>query len=96
VSDDFFPDGKHPWMSGDIAAKKISDDEWLVVRPMMYSVRLAVMNEGNASIEHWCYESVALALVGWVIYPAVVSNWKRHQRRDRSMERPPGYVGADE
>lgn len=96
MTDELFPDGIHDWMKGDIAARQLEGDEWLVVRPMLYSYRLAVMNEGNASIEHWCYGSLAEALVTWVLYPEIAPNWKRHQRRDRTMERPAGYVGADD
>jgi hypothetical protein len=96
VTGELFPDGIEPWFNGDIAARRLEGDEWLVVRPMIYSFRVAVMSAGNASIEHWCYGSTAEALVCWVTYPEIVPNWKRHQRRDRTMERPPGYVGADE
>ena len=89
-----FPDGTEPWMIEDrcLAGKLVGEDEWLVIMPMMFSVRLAVANKGNASIEHWCYSSVTEALVAWALYPEVLTSWKRHQRRDRTMERPEGYI----
>lgn len=62
-----FPHGQQPWQDEDVAARRLpdSEDEWLVIRPMLFSLRLAVMTEDNASVEHWCYTNLHDAFLSW-------------------------------
>jgi len=83
-----FPDGHEYWMEGDIAARKLDGDEWLVIRPMILSLRLAVMTEGDASVEHWCFTTLADAFVAWCLYPQVPQVWTRHIDRNGDHEWP--------
>jgi len=86
---EYFPEGKEAWMEGDLAARKTkTEGEWLVVRQMIYSYRLAVMSEGDASIEHWCYSTLNEVFVAWCLYPRVPEGWTRHVGRDRIQEHP--------
>jgi hypothetical protein len=85
---EYFPDGRELWMEGYIAARHIKGGEWIVVRQMIFSDRLAVMSEGDADIEHWCFKSLAAVFVAWVLYPNVPGGWTRHLRRDGTMEYP--------
>ena len=90
VKMELFPNGTEGWVGrqGFIAARQLEGDEWLVLRPMIYSIRLAVCTEGNAAIEHWCFEDVPRALVAWVIYPQDVGGWTRHVDRNNRQEHP--------
>ena len=86
---DFFPDGKPDWVDeADLAARKLEGDEWLVIRPMLFSLRLAVMTAGDASVEHWCYGTIGQALVAFIAYPHDVGGWTRHYDRNRVAHRP--------
>jgi len=87
---DYFPDGREDWMEGDLAARPIKDGEWIVVRQMIYSYRLAVMSAGDASIEHWCFSTLHEVFVAWCLYPRVPEGWTRHVARDRIQEHPRG------
>lgn len=86
-----FPHGREPWQAEDLAAARRlpnSEDEWLVIRPMLFSLRLAVMTEDNASVEHWCYTSFHDAFLSWCVYPNVLDGWTRHHTRDGEMVHP--------
>lgn len=85
-----FPHGREPWQADDLAARRLpnSEDEWLVIRPMLFSLRLAVMTEDNASVEHWCYTSFHDAFLSWCAYPNVLDGWTRHHTRSGEMVHP--------
>lgn len=87
-----FPDGAPSWAEEDrlFAARRLNEDEWLCIRPMLSSIRLCVMTLENADVEHWCYGSFAQALSCFLLWPDPPQHWKRHFRRDRVMERPDG------
>lgn len=88
-SETLWPDGRPSWCDpGDIAARRLDGDEWLVIRPMIYSVRLAVMDEYSASIEHWCFPTATHATLAWVMYPDVPTGWSRWHRRDHTEVHP--------
>lgn len=87
MSNPRFPDGKPPWIdSNDQAARHLQGEEWLVIRPMLFSQRLAVMTADNASVEHWCFHDVVDAYSAWTRYPDVPQNWTRHFKRDHTQE----------
>lgn len=86
---DLFPDGKPPWIDeGDLAARYILNDEWLVIRPMLFSLRLAVMTAYDASVEHWCFPTLPDALLAFTTYPYIPSGWTRHFQRDHKVVYP--------
>lgn len=81
-----FPHGTEPWMTlegprPDMAARRLDGDEWLVIRPQLFSLRLAVMTAESASIEHWCFTTVSDALLAWMSYPTIPETWSRHITR---------------
>ena len=86
---DYFPEGREDWMQGDLAARKThTQGEWIVVRRMLYSYRLAVMSEHNASIEHWCFSTLHEVFVAWCLWPKVPEGWTRHFERSGEVAYP--------
>lgn len=86
---EFFPHGMQPWMNvdfddpyRDMAARHLEGPEWLVLRPQLMSVRLAVMTSESANVEHWCYRTIPEAVLAWCTYPRELSGWTRHVDRD--------------
>lgn len=89
MSANLWPNGRPDWCGkDDMAARKLDGNEWLVLRPMLSSIRLGVMNEENASIEHWCFSSAVTAVIAWLRYPDVPEVWSRWHRRDHSEVHP--------
>lgn len=92
---EFFPHGTQPWINADfddpyrdLAARHLEGDEWLVLRPMLTSVRLAVMTWASASVEHWCYRSIPEAMLAWWFYPQELAGWSRHVDRTGQEHHP--------
>lgn len=80
-----WPDGRESWHDGDIAARRLADDEdddvWLVIRPMLFTLRVGVMSAGNAGIEFWCYPDLRTAIRAWLLYPDMPPGFTRHHER---------------
>lgn len=89
MSDTLFPNGQPDFLDDrDLAARHLNGDEWLVIRPMITSMRLAVMTADDASVEHWCFNTPTQAVAAWSLYPHIPAWWTRHWHRDNTVSYP--------
>lgn len=77
-----WPDGRPPWATGYFMGKRLDEEQWLIIHPLIGGrARLSIMTAESSCVEAWCMPNTTVALVSYILWPEPPQGWTRHMTK---------------